>query len=206
MTQQVWRIGLTGGIASGKSTVAALWRAEGLTVIDLDAHSRRVLDEPGEAVDETVARFGEAILRADGSIDRGALARIVFADADARADLERIVLRRVDEAVRQEEQRLRESGVEWWAHDSPLLLEKHQDDRYDVIVVVTAPREERIRRIMEDRGKDREYAESVMAAQVDDAERERRADVLLRNDGDRATLEARAREVLARLSVGRRRL
>ena len=93
------RLGLTGGIGAGKSAVAAIWRSTGLRVIDLDAHSRAVLDVPGDGVEEAVARFGEEYRAAGGTIDRAALARLVFADADARADLETIVLTRVDAAV-----------------------------------------------------------------------------------------------------------
>ena len=97
------RIGLTGGIGAGKSTVAALWRERGLRVIDLDAHSRAVLDVPGDGVEEAIVRFGEGVRNPAGTIDRAAMARIVFADAAARADLEQIVLSRVDRAVAEEE-------------------------------------------------------------------------------------------------------
>jgi dephospho-CoA kinase len=100
---QPLRIGLTGGIGSGKSTVAEIWRSRNLRVIDLDALSRAVLDVPGDGVEEAIARFGEQLRTAGGTVDRAAMARIVFADAAARADLERIVLARVDRAVAREE-------------------------------------------------------------------------------------------------------
>ncbi|WP_262426310.1 dephospho-CoA kinase [Brachybacterium sp. Z12] len=104
------RLGLTGGIGSGKSTVAAIWREAGHRVIDLDAHSRAVLDVPGDGVEEAVARFGEEFRAAGGTIDRAAMARLVFTDAAARADLERIVLSRVDEAVAREEREAARAG------------------------------------------------------------------------------------------------
>ena len=191
------RLGLTGGIGSGKSTVAELWRERGLRVIDLDARSRAVLDVPGEGVEEAVARFGEELRDESGTIDRAAMARIVFADAAARADLERIVLGRVDRAVAAEEAEAVAAGERVIVHDSPLLLEKGHEDRYGAVVAVLARREDRIDRVVRDRGKDRAYVESIMAAQVTDLERIRRADRLVLNTADRRTLAARARRALA---------
>lgn len=193
------RIGLTGGIGSGKTTVARIWRHLGAVVIDLDAHSRRVLDVPGAGVEEAVARFGERFRNPEGTIDRQALARHVFADPTARADLETIVLGRVDLAVEAEERAAHESGESLVVHDNPLLLEKQRDADYARVVAVIAPREERIRRIAADRGRDREYALSVMAAQVTDRERIIRADHLLLNTTGRDELAGRARTLLDRL-------
>lgn len=190
------RLGLTGGIGSGKSTVASLWREAGYRVIDLDARSRAVLDVPGDGVEEAVDRFGEEFRAASGTIDRAALARLVFADAAARADLERIVLTRVDAAVSREEQEAAEAGERIVIHDSPLLLEKHRDEDYQAVLVVLARREDRIDRVLRDRGKDRDYVESIMAAQVTDQERIRRADRLVLNTADHETLAERARHAL----------
>lgn len=190
------RLGLTGGIGSGKSTVAALWRGAGHRVIDLDAYSRRVLDVPGDGVEEAVARFGEQLRTADGTIDRAAMARLVFADAAARADLERIVLSRVDAAVADEEAEAARAGERVVIHDSPLLLEKHHDGDYRAVIAVLARREDRIDRVVRDRGRDRVYVESIMAAQVTDHERIRRADRLVLNTADQETLAARALHAL----------
>lgn len=192
------RIGLTGGIGAGKSTVADLWRRAGETVIDLDALSRAVLDVPGPGVDEAVARFGPEILLDGGTVDRPRLAARVFSDPRAREDLERIVLSRVDDAVARQEVEAAARGIEVVVHDSPLLLEKHRDGDFAVLVSVLARREDRISRIARDRGRDRAYAESVMAAQVDDLERIRRADLLVLNTGDAALLAHRARHQLDR--------
>ena len=190
------RIGLTGGIGAGKSTVAAVWREAGVRVIDLDAHSRAVLDVPGEGVEEAVACFGEQFRTARGTIDRAALARLVFADAAARADLERIVLTRVDRAVAAEEDAARAAGERVLVHDSPLLLEKDHEPDYDRVVAVLARREDRIERVIRDRGKDRGYVESIMAAQVTDQERIRRADHLVLNTAGPEVVRARALHVL----------
>lgn len=195
------RIGLTGGIGSGKSTVAQLWRDRGAPVIDLDAHSRAVLDLPGPGVEEAIARFGEQYRAEDGTVARTELARLVFADPAARADLEAIVLGRVEEAVRREEEQMFSEGADLVVHDSPLLLEKAQDrtGRYAEVVVVLARREDRIERIARNRGRDRAYAESVMSAQVTDLERIRRASRILLNTGDQALLARRAGRLLESL-------
>lgn len=196
------RIGLTGGIGSGKSTVAQLWREAGCAVIDLDAHSRAVLDVPGAGVEEAIAHFGEDFRTAQGTVDRAAMARLVFSDDQARADLEGIVLGRVDAAVAQEEERAREDGHRVVVHDSPLLLEKGHEGDYAAVVAVLARREDRIDRVVRDRGRDREYVESIMAVQVTDLERIRRADLLVLNTADRDTLALRALHQLERLRRG----
>ena len=193
------RLGLTGGIGSGKSTVATIWREAGHRVIDLDAHSRAVLDLPGDGREEAVSRFGEEYRAADGAIDRAGLARLVFSDARARADLEHIVLKRVEEAVARDECEAAAAGEPLVIHDSPLLLEKHRDQDYRAVVVVLARREDRIERVVRGRGKDRAYVESVMAAQVTDLERIRRADRLVLNTAGRDVLAQRALAALAPL-------
>lgn len=192
------RIGLTGGIGSGKSTVARIWREAGHRVIDLDAYSRAVLDVPGPGVDEAVARFGEQYRSADGTIDRAALARLVFADPAARADLEQIVLGRVDEAVRAEEQAAREAGETVVIHDNPLLLEKHREGEYDTVIGVLAHHRDRVDRVVRDRGRDRSYVESVMAAQVTDLERIHRCDLLILNNAGLEKLRERSLRALQR--------
>lgn len=193
------RVGLTGGIGAGKSTVAQHWREAGVTVIDLDQHARAVLDVPGEGVEEAVARFGEEFRAPSGTIDRAAMARLVFADAQARADLEAIVLGRVDQAVARAEAEALAAGSALIVHDSPLLLEKHRESEYDLVVAVLAPIQERIRRIVTTRDRDRDYAVSVMAAQVGDLERIRRADLLVMNSADEESLRRRALRTLERI-------
>ena len=192
------RIGLTGGIGSGKSTVAGIWREAGHRVIDLDAYSRAVLDEPGPGVEEAVARFGEQYRTAGGTIDRAALARLVFADPAARADLEGIVLGRVDQAVREEEEAAGAAGEPVVVHDNPLLLEKHREGEYDAVIGVIARHRDRIDRVVRDRGRDRAYVESVMAAQVTDLERIHRCDLLILNNAGLGELRERSLRALRR--------
>lgn len=196
----VVRLGLTGGIGAGKSAVAQIWRDAGVRVIDLDAHSRAVLDRPGDGLEEAIARFGEQYRSDEGTADREALARLVFSDAAARADLERIVLTRVDRAVGEEEAQARAAGESLLVHDSPLLLEKgHDDGRYAQVIAVLAPRAQRVERVTASRGRSRDYTESVMAAQVSDLERIRRADRLLMNGQGLEALRERALALLVAL-------
>src|SRR5699024_4333841 len=120
-----------------------------------------------------------------GTIDRAAMARLVFGDPAARAELEGIVLSRVERAERavaHEEAKARAAGERLVIHDNPLLLEKRGEAGYDRVITVLARREDRIARVVADRGRDRAYVESVMAAQVSDLERIRRSDRLVLNN------------------------
>lgn len=205
----IFRVGLTGGIGSGKSTVAEVWRSRGVHVIDLDELSRAVLDEPGPGLEEAISAFGEEFRNAHGTADRGALAALVFSDSDARALLERIVLTRVWEGVKQRELTFAQSlspRTDGFAglvvHDSPLLFEKGTEVAYDAIAAVLAPAEDRIARVVRSRGKSRDYVESVIAAQVSDAYRCAAADLLIANNSSQDALESRALEVLEEVEAG----
>lgn len=197
---RIRRIGLTGGIGSGKSSVAEVWRRGGARVIDLDALSRAVLDTPGQAVQEVADAFGAHYVDpATGTADRARLAALVFADPAARARLEDIVHTRLWREAAGLEEEWAASGEDPLVviHDSPLLFEGGHDARYAVIVAVLADESERMRRVMENRGKSADYVTSIMAAQVSDAERRRRAHLILVNDGSPADLERSATLVLA---------
>lgn len=180
------RIALTGGIAAGKSTVARRLTELGAVVIDADALSREVV-APGTAGLEAVAeRFGQGVLAADGSLDRPALGAVVFDDASARRDLEAIIHPRVRaRAAELEAQAAPGTPV---VHDIPLLVETGQAQDFDLVLVVTAPQEQRIARMVGDRGMTREEARFRIAAQATDREREAAADVVLDNSGSREDL------------------
>lgn len=186
-------VGLTGGVASGKSVVAAKLAQLGAVVIDADALARVVV-EPGTpglaAIRET---FGEHMLQADGTLDRAALGALVFSDDGAREKLNAIV----HPLIREEAARLRQAAAPeaLVVEDVPLLAESGQAGAYDVVIVVQAPREERIRRMVEDRGWTRQDAEARMAAQATDEQRAEIADYLLVNDGTREQLLARVEEL-----------
>lgn len=193
---RVFLVGLTGGIGSGKSTVAQLLRVRGWPVIDADQVAREIV-EPGEPVlDQLAARFGTHVLRDDGSLDRRALARAAFADDAARADLDRLthpaIAARIAErltALERDEQR---EGPLIAVVDHPLLVENGQAGRFDEVVVVLADEDVRLARLTTSRGLDQEDARARMRAQTDDERRRGAATHVLVNHG---TLEELARAV-----------
>ncbi len=181
-------VGLTGGIASGKSVVADVLRARGAVIVDSDVLAREVVEPGTPALDAIRERFGDAVLRPDGALDRSRLGALVFADADARAALNAIV----HPAVRARAAELvgRAPAGAVVVSVIPLLVETGQQDAFDVLVVVDVDPAIQVRRLMTRDGLSRAEAETRVAAQ---ASRERRlaaADVVLRNDGDPKHLEA----------------
>ncbi|OSM43698.1 dephospho-CoA kinase [Nesterenkonia sp. PF2B19] len=191
-------VGLTGGIASGKSAVAQRMAARGAVVIDADVLSRYALQPGGEGLAEVAEAFGESVLTAEGALDRAALGAIVFSDPEARRRLNSIVHPR----VRQQARALREQAPPGSVvvEDIPLLVETGQADRFDLVVVVQAPEEERVRRIVEDRDGTEADARARIEAQATDAQRAEVADVVLDNSGSLEDLEARVDELMDRLS------
>jgi dephospho-CoA kinase len=194
-------VGLTGGIGSGKSTVARMLAEHGATVIDADALAREVLAPGTPGLAEVVAAFGVGVLRADGSLDRPALAALVFSDETAVARLEAIVHPAV---ARLTELRWAAAGDDAVVvHDVPLLVEKGLRGRYDLVVVVDAPEEMRLSRLAE-RGVPEADGRARMAAQAGRAERLAASDVVLVNDAGLAQLRAQVDALWARLDAQRR--
>ena len=183
----VLRIGLTGGIGSGKSTVTALLAARGAVVIDADRIAREVVEPGTPGLAAVVEAFGEQVLRDDGSLDRPALAAIVFADAEARRRLDGIVHPLV--RARAAELAAAAPGDAVVVHDVPLLVETGQAGGYDLVLVVQADPGVRVRRLVR-RGLSEADARARMAAQADDEQRRAVADVVLDNSGTEAELAA----------------
>ena len=173
-------IALTGGIASGKSTIARRLASHGAVVIDAD-QTVRDLQRPGEPVfDEIVREFGDGVVAADGALDRAALGSIVFGDAERLAALNAIV----HPAVRAEtERRFREAGDRVVVYDVPLLAEARGAREWDLIVVAHAPAEMRAERMMTERGMSLEDATARIAHQASDEERLEMADVVIDTSG-----------------------
>lgn len=177
------RIGLTGGIGSGKSTVADLFVSHGFPVIDADKIAR-VIVEPGRAaLDELAEAFGMDILNLDGSLDRQKLAQRAFVDAEHTALLNSITHPRIEEETVGRFHAAEEAGEEAVIWDMPLLVDKGYHHNVDLVVVVDVDAEERIRRLVSYRGMKEEDARARLAAQVSDAERRAAADVIIDNNG-----------------------
>jgi dephospho-CoA kinase len=191
------RVGLTGGIASGKSTVSALLRGLGAVVIDADALAREVVARGTPGLAAVVEAFGTEVLTDDGELDRPAVGRLVFADEERRRRLESIVHPLVFERiVALEEQAGADDLV---VHDIPLLAESGRAGTFDAVVVVEAPHDLQVRRMVGDRGWSVEEAESRIAAQAAPEQRRALATHVIDNSGSREALEARVREVHADL-------
>ena len=182
-------VGLTGGLGSGKSTVAALLGEHGAVIIDADVVAREVVRAGTPGFAAVVARFGPDVVGRDGELDRAALARIVFADGAALDELNAIVHPLVGSRSAELAAAVPPGAVV--VHDIPLLAENGLADRFDTVVVVEADREIRLARLAE-RGLTRAEAEARMAAQATDEQRRAIADEIVRNDGD---LDSLARQV-----------
>ena len=163
------RIGLTGGIASGKSTVARKLEQLGAVTIDADVLARDVVALGTEGLKAVVARFGNSVLAADGSLDRSVLARVIFADPQARADLNAIIHPLVRERAAELEAAAPAGAVV--VHVIPLLVETGQQDRFDAVVVVDTTVEEQLRRLTRRDGLTQTEAEQRVAAQASREER-----------------------------------
>jgi dephospho-CoA kinase len=190
----VVRIGLTGGIGSGKSTVAALLAERGAVVVDADRIAREVVAPGTDGLAAVVAEFGDGVLTADGALDRPALAAIVFADPAARARLDGVVHPLVRARAAEALAVVPPDAVV--VQDVPLLVETGQAGSFDLVLVVEADEELRVRRLVE-RGLSEDDARARIASQASDAERRAVADAVLRNDGDRDELAARVEEFWA---------
>jgi dephospho-CoA kinase len=190
MTVRAYRVGLTGGIASGKSTVARLFEALGVPVIDTDVLAREVVAPGQRALAQIVERFGQSVLQSDGALDRAALRSIVFADSQARADLERITHPAIRELL---EHRSAAAGGIYQLHVIPLLVETGaHEKRVDRVLVVDCSEELQIRRLQARDGSTLEQARSILAAQVSRSARLAVADDIIVNDGDLASLRDQA--------------
>jgi dephospho-CoA kinase len=181
-------VGLTGGIGSGKSTVARLLRERGAVVIDADELAREVVAPGTPGLVRVFETFGPAVQRADGSLDRAALAAVVFADADRLEQLNAIVHPLVGERARELRDAAPTGAVV--VHDVPLLVENGLASQYDVVVVVDVPESVQVQRLVSgDRGMSETDARARIAAQATRSQRLAVADHVIDNSGDPAHLE-----------------
>jgi len=198
----MYRVALTGNIASGKSAVASEWARLGAEIVDADELARRAVEPGAPALEQVRAEFGPGVIQANGRLDRAALRRIVFADPARRRVLEEIVhpeiarLRDADEAA------LEAEGTKVVVHVIPLLFEAGLQDDFDAVVLVDAPEPTRLVRLIDARGLTAKEAAGMIDAQQPaarkrallEAPREGRLALIIENDRSLTELEKRARE------------
>ncbi|MQA76911.1 MAG: dephospho-CoA kinase [Streptosporangiales bacterium] len=192
------RVGLTGGIGSGKSEVTARLAARGAVVVDADVLAREVVAVGTDGLAEVVEAFGADVLAGDGSLDRPRLGRLVFGDPDARRRLEGIVHPRV--RARRAEIVAAAPADAVVVEDVPLLVEGGLHRDYDLVVVVDAPDDVRLDRLVRLRGMTEEDARARIEAQASRDERLAVADVVVDNGGDLADLDPQVDALWARLT------
>jgi len=185
----VFTIGLTGGIGSGKSTVAQWFRKQGVPVLDADKMVHSLLESDLSTISKLSAEFGPDILGENGQINRSKLGKRVFDDEDARKRLERIVHPNVVERMKVERVALQETGVEFCVWDVPLLFETGLEQFVDEVWVVWVPRELQILRVLARDKLSRAEVEARMAAQGPLDEKRKYADVVIDNSGSELKTE-----------------
>lgn len=182
-------IGLTGGIGSGKSTVSNRLKELGATVVDADLIAREIV-EPGQPALKELGETFDGVLRPDGTLDRAELARQAFASPEATAKLNAATHPRIHERTEQQFTAARDAGVPVLVYDMPLLIENGLTDTVDTVLVVDAPDDLRVQRLVEQRGLDEADARRRIAAQIDRDTRLAAADTVIDNSGDLASLLA----------------
>ena len=185
-------VGLSGGIGSGKSTVATVWESLGAVVFSADEIAREVVQPGTVGLAEIVERFGTGVLNVDGSLDRAALGAVVFSSRDAREALESITHPRIAQRVQERRRQVSPSSIV--VYDVPLLVESNMVNEFDCVVMVQAHLAERISRL-EQRGLDRTSAASRIDAQAGDEERLEVANISIANHGSHSEMSELASRV-----------
>ena len=195
MSARVFRVGLTGGVASGKSTAAKFFGALGVPILDSDQIARDVV-EPGQPpLERLVERFGTSILTADGHLDRPALRTIVFSDPKARADLEALTHPAIGAAM---EARSAAAGGPYQILVIPLLIEKNLRSHVDRVLVVDCAEDLQISRLKSRDGSSEAQARAILDAQASRAARLKAADDVISNDADMSAVRKQAEALHAR--------
>ncbi|MFQ5745931.1 MAG: dephospho-CoA kinase [Gemmatimonadota bacterium] len=193
------RVGVTGTIGAGKSSVGRLFEAWGARRIDADALARQAVRPGSRALDRIRATWGDGVLLPGGELDRAALRRLVFADPEARRRLEAIVHPAIEALRVRALEEARAAGTDLVVAEIPLLYEKGLEGEFDLVIVVDAPVEERRRRVGLSRRLTPDEFDAMDAVQWTGARKRSRADVVIWNDGDEAALERSARAAWERV-------
>jgi dephospho-CoA kinase len=201
ITGGVKLVGLTGGIASGKSTVAKILEHLGAAIVNADVLAREVVEPDQEAWKDIVARFGPDVLKPDQTLDRQKLRTVIFNDPDARKELEAIIHPRVRALA---EQRIREHGAAGFAivvYEVPLLFEAKIHEWLRPVILVACDIDTQRRRLEQRDQIDTAAAQKIIDAQMSLAEKRRLADYVIENNGSLSDLERQVREVLAKIQA-----
>ena len=177
------RVALSGGIASGKTTVSNTFKEFGVPVVDADVLSRKVVEPGCEGLMAVVDRFGQSILQSDGSLDRKQLRQIVFSDPAARTDLENIIHPRVRELTQQFLNQQKANGCIYCMVVIPLLIETNQQKNYDHIVIVDVEKQTQLERLMARDNSSLKLAENILKSQASRKQRLAIADDVVSNTG-----------------------
>ncbi len=183
------RVGVTGGIGSGKTALTDWLSEQGIVIVDADRVAREVVQPGTPALKAIIDAFGEQYLTQDGNLDRAAMRQLVFGDEEKRLLLESITHPKIREALWDQLQRADSAYV---VLSSPLLLESGQSEMVDISVVVDVPEEMQIQRTMARDANDKALVEKIMAAQMRRQERLQLADIVVDNSGDLSALRDRA--------------
>ena len=188
------RVGLTGNVGAGKSTTVSLFASWGATIVDTDVLAREVVTPGSPALTQIREVWGDAVIAADGELDRAATRKIVFSDAEARKRLESILHPAIRERARELFLEAEARGDRIAIGVVPLLFEAGLETEYDVVLLIDAPLEQRIERLVNKRGLSAEEARAIADAQMPAQEKRTRADFVIDNDSDITSLERRAWE------------
>lgn len=193
------RIGLTGGIATGKSTVSNYLKELDYPLIDADVISRQLVEPGQEGLKRLVAKFGAEILNESGALDRQALGQRLFGDAQLRQEVDQLLHPLIYEALEAESQRLAQAGAQLAFFDIPLLYETGYDQKMDQVWVVYLPHDLQVERLMARNGWSQDQAEAAIASQASIETKRQRADLVIDNQGTLAVTFAQVDQALGRL-------
>lgn len=191
------RIGLTGGIGSGKSTVASMLSEAGYTIVDADKIAREIMAPGSPVLDKVAAVFGADLIREDGTLDRAGLARRAFASEEETAKLNAITHPAIRADAERQFAAAEARGDQVAVYDMPLLVEQGLHEDMDLTVVVDVDAEERVRRLVSSRGLVEDDARARIARQLDDATRRAAADVIIDNNGPKSELAPQVARLVA---------
>lgn len=183
-------IGITGSIGTGKSTFSELLRKKNFFVLDADVLAKKSLEKTNPAFTKIVAEFGTKILDASGNIDRMALSEIVFSDKKKLEKLELFIHPEIRIAVDKEKAEHKKNNQKYLFYDVPLLFEKNMDKAFDLVVMVTCSPENQMKRIKARNAWSDAEIQKRLAAQLPLSQKEARAHVVIKNDGDKVQLQA----------------